>query len=325
MDQRRQLAEDRAAGLVVAAVLEDARAAWPKMHAHLRELTTDRFEFEPERPQWADFDVGLTLLAMELLSLQNLFPPDQAERLTAATFRYINTPEYGEYTTSEIEAYQRAFRGAVESGDDPLQTLAARLIRRLLGERTRQVANVQSLLIVSGWLAELVGRWKAVPTEFELVRGDDFDPSPTGPTGESQSSSVPRPVDLQQLRMGFAGRRFAELIQHHIRRQSTQQIAAGSIGTTDLLPTAAHALAEAFIDRLNARIYDGQFWRTDCAIVFDAMIVDGREVLTAAAVPTDDETLFHMFQLVTMSYALAAAEQPQMRKLMGIRKGIFRR
>ncbi|MBI3974585.1 MAG: hypothetical protein HY332_25185 [Chloroflexi bacterium] len=80
------------------------------------------------------------------------------------------------------------------------------------------------------------------------------------------------PVDLNSLRAGFAGRRYAELIQHHIRRQGTAQLYSAVNGTVDLLPPAARVLAEGFIDRWNTRVYDAAFWRSDCSDVFDQII-----------------------------------------------------
>src|SRR5262249_59831939 len=118
---------------------------------------------------------------------------------------------------------------------------------------------------------------------------------------------------------------YAELIQHHIRRQDASQFPAAVVGTEDLLPPVVQALAEPFVDGWLDRFSDADFWRADCAAVFDAIVSDARATLTAAGVFPHDDALFNLFQLITLCFAGAAAERPQLRRSMGIRKGLFRR
>jgi hypothetical protein len=74
---------------------------------------------------------------------------------------------------------------------------------------------------------------------------------------------------------------------------------------------------------LNTRVYDPDFWRTYCAEVLDQIIADARDVLDSAGVPAEDEILFNMFQVLTMNFAVLASDQPNMRKLAGIKRGWF--
>ena len=149
--------------------------------------------------------------------------------------------------------------------------------------------------------------------------------SPRLSKNEPSQSGKQRDIDLEELRTQFRGRPYALLIQHHIRRQDTQQLQFGSLGTIEFLPPMARHLAEDFIDRWNLRAYDHELWQTDCSTVFDEILADAREILEATGAPTDDKTLFNMFQIVTLSYAYSASDQPKMRKFIGIRKGLFRR
>src|SRR5215207_8180219 len=116
------------------------------------------------------------------------------------------------------------------------------------------------------------------------------------PTELPQTAAAPQltPVDLAAFRAGIAGRRYAELIQHHIRRSTERQIVAGIVGTEDLLPPEVQALDEAFVGRWNERIHDADFWRTDCAVVLDAIVADAHATLAVAGVTPDDETLFNL-------------------------------
>ena len=53
------------------------------------------------------------------------------------------------------------------------------------------------------------------------------------------------------------------------------------------------------------------------------MLTEVVPLLNAAGVTPDDETLFNIFQVVTLNFAATASEQPTLRKFMGIREGLF--
>jgi hypothetical protein len=97
------------------------------------------------------------------------------------------------------------------------------------------------------------------------------------------------------------------------------------LGTEDLLPPDERALAGDLVDGWLSRFHAADFWRADGTSDFQAMVSEARVTLTDAGVIPDDETPFDLFQLITLCSAAAAAERPQLRRLMGIRKGHFRR
>ena len=125
-------------------------------------------------------------------------------------------------------------------------------------------------------------------------------------------------ANLEELRAQFAGSRFCELVAHHLGRQSQDQRAQGVLGTVALLPEAARPVAVGFIDRWNTRAYDKEFWQRDTASVFDEIIDDARTVLRPLGLAADDEAAFNMFNIVVLSYAHSAYDQPNMRDFMQI-------
>ena len=129
-----------------------------------------------------------------------------------------------------------------------------------------------------------------------------------------------KPINFAELRSQFTGTRFCDLVQHHLRRQSQRERTQGVHGTIALLPATARPLAEGFIDRWNARVYDREFWRRDTASVFDEIIVDAHNTLRPLGLANDDEAAFNLFNVVVMSYAYSAYDQPKMREFMGIRE-----
>jgi len=137
-----------------------------------------------------------------------------------------------------------------------------------------------------------------------------------------------KPINLDEVKSGFRGKPYNALVQYHIKRQNTKQLATGIEGTKGMLPKELLSpdmlnRFDEFFDRWNSRAYDAKFWREDCAEVFTQIINDAAEVLQQAGIRPDDETLFNIFQTVTLSFALAASVQPKMRKFAGIKKGLF--
>jgi hypothetical protein len=129
-----------------------------------------------------------------------------------------------------------------------------------------------------------------------------------------------KPANLAELRSQFAGTRFAELVHQHVRRQSQRERIQGIQGTVALLPAPARPLAEGFIDVWNARAYDPEFWQRDSASVFDEIIAEARNLLRPLGRAGDDEAVFNLFNVVVLSYAYSAYDQPKMRKFMGLRE-----
>lgn len=130
-------------------------------------------------------------------------------------------------------------------------------------------------------------------------------------------------VNLAELRAQFTGTRFCQLVQHHLRRQSQSERTQGVLRTIASLPETARTLAEEFIDRWNTRIYDRDFWQRDTADVFDEIIADARNVLRPLGLAKDDEAAFNLFNIVVLSYAYSAFDQPKMREFMGITRASF--
>lgn len=128
-------------------------------------------------------------------------------------------------------------------------------------------------------------------------------------------------VDLASLRAQFAGTRFCELIQYHLRRQSQSERLLAIQRTITLLPEAARGLAEEFVHRWAAKAEDPAFWERDTSDVFAEIIADARVVLRPLGLDQDDEAAFNLFEIVVMNYAYRAQAEPERRQLMGIPGG----
>jgi hypothetical protein len=129
--------------------------------------------------------------------------------------------------------------------------------------------------------------------------------------------------NLEVLRVGFKGKPLYKLIEHHLKRQSQTERIQGIQGTIAVLPQQAQSIAEDFIDRWNLRAHDQSFWQKDAASVFEEIVDDARSVLSEAGLPLGDETLFNMFNIIMVSYAYSAYDQPKIREFLGIKSFSF--
>ncbi len=130
-------------------------------------------------------------------------------------------------------------------------------------------------------------------------------------------------------------RPYRELVQHHVRKQSTSQLMAGATGTVELLPKDAQRLTIEFIDALNEKLaHDERFWRhADVKTAFGKIIQIAIGFLPIwhqigserdAYEERNHELAFNIFQVATLSFAYSASKTRAQRKFMGIRKGLFR-
>lgn len=125
-------------------------------------------------------------------------------------------------------------------------------------------------------------------------------------------------IDLENFKKGIKGKNFAELIKHHLKKQSQEQLSVGVLGTVQMLEEKVQPSIMEFIDHWNTKAYDEKFWQEDCAKVFEDVTDDARGLLKKLDCKADDESLFNMFQIIVLNYAYSACDQPKMREFMGI-------
>lgn len=129
-------------------------------------------------------------------------------------------------------------------------------------------------------------------------------------------------------------KKYRDLIQHHIKKNSTQQIMLGASGTVEMLPEIAQVHVMEFIDAVNSRIgYDQNFWKHgDVKTAFGFIIQEAIKILDIgdwlkserdAYKPENHELVFNLFQIATLNFAYSASQDKKQRKFMGIKKGFF--
>lgn len=141
-------------------------------------------------------------------------------------------------------------------------------------------------------------------------------------------------TELAEFLRDAGPRKYRDLVQLHIKKQSIPQLMAGANGTVEMLPEATQKNVMEFIDAVNSRIgYDQNFWKHgDVKTAFGFIIQEAIKVLDVeeslkseqdAYNAENHELAFNLFQIATLNFAYSAAQDKKQRKFMGIKKGFF--
>lgn len=162
------------------------------------------------------------------------------------------------------------------------------------------------------------------PEAVELAEAELHDRGIVPGAGSPAASGVEvETIDLEAFRSGLAGTQYRELVQHHVRRQSLQQLEMGVIGTVEMLPPALRPALETAVDEWNETARYEMLWESSTVEVFDRMLETARILLFGVGIEPTDHHLFNICQVFILTHAVGASESRELRKFAGIKKGIF--
>src|SRR6266508_1972179 len=83
---------------------------------------------------------------------------------------------------------------------------------------------------------------------------------------------------------GAGSKPYRDLIEYHLKRQSTAQLQQGALGESTMLPENLQPSVMGYIDAANTRFgYDKQFWETaTCQSAFESIVQLAIEVMNLA-------------------------------------------
>ena len=134
-------------------------------------------------------------------------------------------------------------------------------------------------------------------------------------------------VNIESLATQFEGRKFGELVLHHMKKQSFEQIATAMQSTIEGLPSSIQKEIENLIDNANSLAYKKEFWADDCGQIFKFIVSATQKELQGKGVTPTEDNLFDVFNLIVVNFAYSAYKDPKMKKFIkaSIGKGIFSR
>lgn len=135
-------------------------------------------------------------------------------------------------------------------------------------------------------------------------------------------------MNLDALKKQFQGRKFGELVLHHLKSQSQNDRTAALQGTFQLLPDIFQTRGiENLIDDINVKAYEKTFWQTDCADVFSYIINLTKDRFSRVGLTPNNDDLFNIFNIVVMNFAHNASTQNNMKKFIkdSVKTSIFKK
>jgi len=130
-------------------------------------------------------------------------------------------------------------------------------------------------------------------------------------------------VDLSKLKDRFRGTRYKDLIQEHVRKTGYEKIVMAIRGHVLAFDPQEAEVSGLLIDEYNERGYERDFWRRDTAEVLEEICEKFKRLLEERGCSANEKIQFNQFQLVTLNFAQMALEQKELRRFMGIRKGVL--
>lgn len=103
-------------------------------------------------------------------------------------------------------------------------------------------------------------------------------------------------MNIQSLQTQFRGRKFGELVLHHLKSQSDNARNQALQGTLRQLPSEFQQKEmECLIDEYNRQIYDKSFWEQDCGDALISITNTARSRFKNYSIIPSDDDLFNVF------------------------------
>ncbi len=134
---------------------------------------------------------------------------------------------------------------------------------------------------------------------------------------EQESYLKSKGVTIAELEKQYSGRKFGELVLHHLKTQNPTQINEAVIGLTEKVHSELFETTEKFLETI---IYvfasTERFWKTDCG---EALVLYTNSTKAEAkkfGLTVDDDYAFDIFNLIVLSLAKQAYADDNLKKFI---------
>jgi hypothetical protein len=107
-----QMTEREAVIWVNQHIITSAVHVWPRFFRSMQ--TFANLSLQVLDDEQATFDLALAAMALELQAVKNLFPKDQAERITTFAYEQGHSAKYGDYAFQELKRYIGAYEAELQ-------------------------------------------------------------------------------------------------------------------------------------------------------------------------------------------------------------------
>lgn len=130
-------------------------------------------------------------------------------------------------------------------------------------------------------------------------------------------------MNLSELAQQYRGATLPKLIDRHVKSLNQDALVQAIQGTYERLPLAFRPQADAYTMAYLENWFGPHIVTADLADVFAAAVSDIKAVALRANVSLSDDQVLEVFNIMVMRMAHFAHAKPDLRKMLGIKKGWF--
>lgn len=114
-------------------------------------------------------------------------------------------------------------------------------------------------------------------------------------------------INLTRLANQYRGRKFGDLVLHHCKEQTKDQVAYAMMGTANGLRLELSELIGDWIDYESKKGADPEYWNNDCGAALEAICKEAEIYFRLFHhVQLDEEEFFSIFNITVLNYSFAA-------------------
>jgi hypothetical protein len=130
-------------------------------------------------------------------------------------------------------------------------------------------------------------------------------------------------MNFQEIVQQYRGATLPKLIEQQIKSLDEETLLQAIRGTYEHFPIEFRPSVDTYTLAYLEKWFDTYILTADLGDIFIETIQDIKDMAIAAGVPLNDEQVFDMFNLIVMRLSFFAHSKPQLRKILGIKKGWF--
>lgn len=128
---------------------------------------------------------------------------------------------------------------------------------------------------------------------------------------------------INELKQQYKGTTLPKLIEHHIKKQSSTEIRNAVMGTYIKLPEVAREGADEYTMDYLANWFDSNIVNEDLSNVFSKAIANIENTSNEQGWNLSESQKVDVFVIMVLRMAFFAHDKPELRKMLGIKKGWF--
>lgn len=134
-------------------------------------------------------------------------------------------------------------------------------------------------------------------------------------------------IDIAQVKVDMAGKKFGDLVLYHMKKQSFEQIQLAMLGTIEALPAPIAKEITSLIDNSLELAYKKEFWADDCGKIYKFITSMAEKDIEEKGGRASEKQLYDMFNIIVLNYAYSGYKDPRMKKFIekSVGGGLFKK